>query len=403
MCLEALKASSAPPLECIVVDDGSTDGSGDVAREAGASVIRLDQPGGPARARNRGAREARGDLLLFVDADVCVRPGTLEHLASRFAADPELSALFGSYDDEPGDPAFLSQYRNLMHTFVHQTAREEASTFWCGCGAIRRKIFESTEGFDETIRTSALEDVEFGAGLARAGHKIRLDKEVQVQHRKHWEFLPMIKTDVLRRGIPWMHLILRNRSLPNDMNVDWKSRFSLMFTWALAGVCLAGAAFLREPFVAPLAAVLFLSLGGYWSEKTSRAPGLVITALAAGAIALAAWRAGQMPALILLAAGYLSFLAARRFRPAAALAGLSVALAWAAAIFEWSRLGYEPWFAGGAALLAVLVWLNRSFYRYLASVKGGLFALAAIPFHLLYHFCNGISLVAGLLTYRGRG
>jgi len=62
------------PLECIVVDDGSTDGSAAIARAAGATVARVAQPARPSRARNAGAARARGEILLFVDADVVVPP-----------------------------------------------------------------------------------------------------------------------------------------------------------------------------------------------------------------------------------------------------------------------------------------------------------------------------------------
>jgi glycosyltransferase involved in cell wall biosynthesis len=108
-----------------------------VAERFGCRVIRSEKSRGPAAARNRGAREARGEILFFIDADVCVAPDSLERVAENFAEDPALDALMGSYDDSPGSPDFLSQYKNLMHHFVHQAGRETASTFWSGCGAIR--------------------------------------------------------------------------------------------------------------------------------------------------------------------------------------------------------------------------------------------------------------------------
>ena len=128
--------------QVILVDDGSSDESAGWAASAGATVIKTSAPGsGPAFARNLAAGQATGDLLFFCDADVQIRPGTLKHIQRVFTADPDLSALFGSYDDQPGDPGFLSQYRNLFHHYVHQNASEEASTFWSGCGIIRRDAF----------------------------------------------------------------------------------------------------------------------------------------------------------------------------------------------------------------------------------------------------------------------
>ena len=83
---------------------------------------------------------ARGDLLFFVDADVALRPDATAQVLDAFAGEPHLAAVFGSYDDAPAAENFLSQYKNLLHHWVHQTGREEASTFWAGCGAIRREV-----------------------------------------------------------------------------------------------------------------------------------------------------------------------------------------------------------------------------------------------------------------------
>ena len=139
-CLDALRRSSLPPVECIVVDDGSRDGSAAVAERLGARVIRLQESHGPAFARNRGAEQAVGDILFFTDADVCVHEDTLTVAADDLSRHPDEVAVIGSYDDDPGHPSFISQYKNLFHHWIHQTSNEEAWTFWTGCGAIRRSV-----------------------------------------------------------------------------------------------------------------------------------------------------------------------------------------------------------------------------------------------------------------------
>jgi len=235
LCLEALGRTRGPTWECIVVDDGSTDASAEIAHGVGALVMRTgDTPRGPARARNLGAEAAHAPLVCFIDADVLVRPDTLAEFASLFEADPELVAAFGSYDAQPGSPDVLSQYRNLLHHFVHQTGRETASTFWAGCGAVRRSAFLAAGGFDPSYTRPSIEDIELGTRLRAAGARICLAKHIQVTHLKRWSLWDIIRTDVRDRAVPWSSLIARTGHLPDDLNLNWSSRLSAGAVYALA-------------------------------------------------------------------------------------------------------------------------------------------------------------------------
>ena len=188
------------PAEIIVVDDGSTDGTGDLARSFGATVVSLaGGPHGPAAARNRGALEATGDILVFLDADVAVHTTTLERIADHFAVAPDVAALFGSYDDRPAEPGIVSRYKNLLHHFTHQHSRADAKTFWAGCGAIRREVFVECGGFDERFRRPSIEDIDLGLRLWQAGHRIRSCPEIQATHLKRWTLAGLIHTDVFLR------------------------------------------------------------------------------------------------------------------------------------------------------------------------------------------------------------
>ena len=192
--------------------------------------------------RNRGAELATGDVLLFLDADVCVHSDTLQRMADRLDANPQLDALIGSYDDSPSSPDFLSQYRNLLHCFVHQTGNPRASTFWSGCGAIRRTVFLAEGGFDTRYEHADIEDVELGYRLRASGRRVALDRSALVCHLKQWNFVKMVETDVWHRGVPWTRLILESRSMPNDLNLGWSQRVSVAaccLSGAIAGLCIA--------------------------------------------------------------------------------------------------------------------------------------------------------------------
>ncbi len=219
-CLEALLASDFADREIIVVDDNSTDGSAERYGARGIEVIRLASRRGPAAARNCGARRARGQVILFVDADIVVGRDTLSRVAAFFRERKTIAALFGSYDDEPAAENFVSQYKNLFHHFVHQRSSEQAATFWAGCGAIRREVFAAVGGFDESkYARPSVEDIELGYRLRRREFEIILDKGLQVKHLKRWTLLSLLRTDIFQRALPWSRLILEDSGMINDLNL----------------------------------------------------------------------------------------------------------------------------------------------------------------------------------------
>ncbi|MBI5563604.1 MAG: glycosyltransferase [Chloroflexi bacterium] len=232
--LSALKASTRPPDEIIVIDNGSTDSSVEPARAHGARVlITPNGQRGPAQARNRGAAAATGDVLVFVDADVVVRPEALARIEQTLIEQPDIDGVFGSYDDDPPAPGLASRYKNLLHHYVHQHGHREALTFWTGCGAVRKAAFDAVGGFDERYTRPSIEDIDLGARLRRAGRRIWLQADVQATHLKRWTLRGLLRSDVADRAVPWTQLILREEYLPGDLNLDLRSRVSAGLAWLL--------------------------------------------------------------------------------------------------------------------------------------------------------------------------
>jgi hypothetical protein len=187
----------------------------------------MPRQSGPAGARNFASEKARGEVLFFVDADVVVGPGCIDRVAADFRAHPEIDAIFGSYDESPAEKNFVSQYKNLFHHYVHQQSKTEAATFWAGCGAVRRKVFASVGGFNaERYPRPAIEDIELGYRLIRAGHKILLDKELQGKHLKLWTLKSMLQADIFCRAVPWSMLIFESKGMLNDLNLQTTDRLS---------------------------------------------------------------------------------------------------------------------------------------------------------------------------------
>ena len=204
-------------------------------------VVREAPQPGPAAARNAGAARATGDVLVFVDADVLPRADAFRRIDAAFRDDPELTAVFGSYDDSPPEPDVVSGFRNLLHHHVHQESPGEASTFWAGLGAVRRDDFFAVGGFDaERYTTASIEDIELGMRLASSGARMRLDPELQGTHLKRWTLRTMIGTDLRARGVPWVALLAERKAAPRGLNLGWRHRVSAAASIAFVVFALAG-------------------------------------------------------------------------------------------------------------------------------------------------------------------
>jgi glycosyltransferase involved in cell wall biosynthesis len=204
-CLEAIHTAEQPPEQVVVVTE----------------------EGGPAAARNEGAADATGDVVVFVDADVLPHPDAFTRIRAAFDRDPDLTAVFGSYDETPADRGVVSQFRNLLHHNVHQQGAGKATTFWAGLGAVRVDAFRGAGGFDaERYCLPSVEDIDLGTRLVAAGERIVLDPLVQGTHLKRWTLSDMVRTDFRQRGVPWVELVLRHRSGATALNLGWRYRLS---------------------------------------------------------------------------------------------------------------------------------------------------------------------------------
>jgi glycosyltransferase involved in cell wall biosynthesis len=241
-----------PEAELLIVADGAVEDCAPLAREVGARVFTVPGPVGPATARNRAAREATGDILVFVDSDVVVAPDAVPRLAGVLADEPAVAAVFGAYDHEPAAANFMSQFKNLSHTYVHEIGRREASTFWAGLGAIRAAVFHAVGGFDERFARPSVEDIELGYRVIRAGGRIRLNPEARGKHLKRWTLSSCVVTDVRARGVPWTQLIHRYGALANDLNTSQALRWSVVLSYLVVG-SLGAAVFTPWAFAATAA------------------------------------------------------------------------------------------------------------------------------------------------------
>jgi glycosyltransferase involved in cell wall biosynthesis len=223
--------------EVIVVDDGSLDGTGATAEALGAWVIPSGgHRRGPGAARNEAAKQAHGDVLWFIDSDVIAKCDGPSYIRCALA-DPGVVAVFGSYDDRPAAINMLSQYKNLVHHYYHQISRGDASTFWAGCGAVRKDGFMAVGGFDVVrFPKPSIEDIELGYRLRARGGRIVLCPNFQGTHLKEWRLRNLIETEIFQRALPWSRLLLTGAGGLGSLNVSMPERLRALTAcaWAFA-------------------------------------------------------------------------------------------------------------------------------------------------------------------------
>lgn len=181
--LESVFAQGMADLELVVVDDGSTDPSAEVA-DAFDSVRVIRQPNaGAAAARNTGLANTTAPLIAFLDADDVWPEGRLQRLLTAIEADTSLGAVIGQLEMVVAENG---GFRSVM---------PPQFGFQFGTALIRRSVFETVGRIDETMRYS--EDVDWFMRAREAGVRIGQISEVTTLYRQHCDSLTAAPGDLL--------------------------------------------------------------------------------------------------------------------------------------------------------------------------------------------------------------
>lgn len=240
VCLESVQRSEGVTFEIVVVNDASTDDTERIARGRGCRVISVESNIMSASCRNLGAAHARGDILVFFDADQTMAADTLRKYADALTLNQDVDAVVGSLTADTPTSGFLSTFKHFQHHYTHQTANREGATLDSGRLAIRRRVFDALGGFEPAFSHASVEDIALGYRMRREGYRIRFDPTIQVVHLKAYTLMAMVRSDILHRAIPWTALMLRERVFRNDLNTRTGNVWSVVLAWILpAGVVAA--------------------------------------------------------------------------------------------------------------------------------------------------------------------
>ncbi len=260
--LASLAKSSYRQFEIIIGDDAShTQKTAELLRLMGRKIgvkrpllIRLPVNRGPAAARNSGAKKAKGNVLVFLDADVVVYPDTLLRIAEKFIDDADLTAITGVWDKHQKTRAFFPQFKALRDWSYWTNERGSDGYYYLfstRVAAIKTDVFTRLGRFNEAFRE--MEDVELTYRIAKR-YAIIFAPDVRVHHE--FEGFGPVARKYFWRSFYWMRLYRVRRKFDPVATTVWESMAAFTAVGAVASFGIG----ILTYFFLPVAVVKMVSL-----------------------------------------------------------------------------------------------------------------------------------------------
>jgi glycosyltransferase involved in cell wall biosynthesis len=179
--LDSIHGQGDPSLEIVVVDDGSTDASPEIALRCPATRYLRQDNQGPAAARNRGVEMARGNLIAFLDADDVWAPGKLVRQLPPLSRDPAIELVTGHV-----------QCQQLRASGEWESFEQPRYLPLFGAAVVRRSVLERVGPLDESLRCA--EDVDWFMRARELGIRTEVLPDVVLFYRLHGANLTHTRT-----------------------------------------------------------------------------------------------------------------------------------------------------------------------------------------------------------------
>ncbi len=184
-CLDALQSQTLKADAVIVVDDGSTDSTAKMISQYYPRIRLISQTNqGPAKARNRGARDAKTDIIVFIDSDCIPEKNWLEEMIKPFA-DAAVVGVQGAYKTRQTSLVAQFDQMDIEYRYMRmQKSQESRKLDWIATysAAYRTQVFLAFKGFDETFPKASGEDAELSYRLAEKGNILIFNPRAIVYH-----------------------------------------------------------------------------------------------------------------------------------------------------------------------------------------------------------------------------
>lgn len=226
--IDSILPQLSSDMELLIIDDGSTDGSADIVDAYVNSQVRritIPNSGGPARPRNEGIRQAKGEIVFVFDADDLMLPGKIEATLEAFEQHPDVALVFTDFQsidgagqllnpDYLGGYDFMKRHRQPPGSAVRIASKEAYRSLafenYIGTSsvAIRKRVLDEIGGFDDTLKNSDDRDMWFRitrlhdvAYVPRVLHSYRVHAQ-SISHRSTRARVDS-KVAVLKKQLPY--------------------------------------------------------------------------------------------------------------------------------------------------------------------------------------------------------
>lgn len=196
-CLHSIERSTYKNYEIIVVDDHSTDNSIEIAKKYDSTIVQLTEDFGANHARNLGAKNAKGRILVFIDSDIVIKRDTIQMIVESL--NEGLDTVVGVYTAKHRNENLVSQYKNLWIRFSYMKSPPTIDWLFGAISGIKREIFEKIGGFNvELLAKHGNDDIELGKRFSKVNANIILDLDLEVEHLKNYTVRSFIKNEFNR-------------------------------------------------------------------------------------------------------------------------------------------------------------------------------------------------------------